>query len=353
MILQKVILHNFRNLKAVAYNFHPSLTVIIGANALGKTNLLESIYFSISGSGFRESKEEELVNWEELVMTTDTRWIDRNIQHVFLLQLAKKEGTMEKKYFVDKVQKTSQGYREFQTGAVLFAPEHVDIITGSPEKRRDFLNRLISLVDPVYKRNLYNYEHALRRRNKVLEHHSDQTKLREELIFWNNYLVEQGAYITRKRVEVIAYLNAHTVFQDRQFQAKYTPNEITHERLEQAFQEEVRWRRTVVGPQKDDFSVFLTENSERENVQMYGSRSEQRLAVFWLKLNELLFCEEVLKQKPLLLLDDVFSELDTRNKRVVLELITHYQTIITTTESELLELTGMEKETIQFERVND
>ncbi len=348
MLLTKIRLHQFRNFDEKECQINPFLTVIIGDNARGKTNILEGIYFSIVGSGFRESREEELLQWGKDTAIVETSWNDEDAGFLFQIHLQNHQKPTEKKFYVNKAKKTAPAYHQYLTKSVLFAPEHILIISGSPDIRRDYFNRLISQVDLQYKKKLTNYEHALRKRNKVLELHRDEVSLKEELKFWDEYLIEQSAYITQKRQEYIDYLNKNQEIDKRSFEINYLKNEFTKERLKESFELEKRIRKTTIGPQKDDFAIYLSEEGVSENVHHYGSRSEQRLAVFWLKLNEIKYFEETFTKKPILLLDDIFSELDTKNKKLVLDLVQKYQTVLTTTEKELLELADMPKSVINI-----
>lgn len=345
MVLEKIILHNFRNFDDSSYTFHPEVTVILGENAQGKTNLLEAVYMSINGEGFRESKEEELLRWGSDKSIIETLWDAKGAKQMFQIFLTFRGDKVEKKYYINKTHKNHQVYRDLQTKAVLFAPEHIEIIGGSPDIRRDYFNKLLSLGDKEYKKNLHNYEQALRRRNKVLEFYSDEQTLKKELRFWNDYLFEHAQYITRKREEYTAYLNKHKIVEKRQFEISYLKNEFTRERLEKVFDFEKRIRRTVIGPQKDDFELFEID-VQKKSIHHYGSRSEQRLGVFWLKLNEIRFFEETFKVRPILLLDDIFSELDAKNKRIVLDLLDRYQTLLTTTEADLVDVSPKPKTVI-------
>lgn len=347
MILSTIVLQYFRNFQQQTFTFNPSLTIIIGENARGKTSLLESIYFTIYGTGFRESREEELVNWEQERAVVQSLFLQGEHKHMFQIMLQRQAETVVKKFFVNKTVKTHYSYLQNQTRAVLFAPEHIEIITGSPDERREYFDKVISAFDLEYKKKLTNYKTALRKRNKVLETYRDEFALLEQISFWNDYLEEQGKYITQKRTEYTNYLNAHPNVQNRVFRIDYQKNEFTKERLRAVYDLETKIRKTRIGPQKDDFVIHL-DDLERKNVQHFGSRSEQRLAIFWLKLNEISFFEEFFKSKPILLLDDVFSELDNKNKKLVLDVITNYQTVLTTTEEELVELSAEDKHIIRI-----
>ena len=338
MILKRIQLHNFRNITSRVFNISPRLTIILGENAKGKTNILESIHCIINGVGFRESKEEELLLMDSSETQLDGLFEkDTDINHFRIFLKKELTGLITKHYFVQKARKGHAFYTNEQTKCVLFAPEQIDIITGSPDIRRDYFNKLISTFDIVYKKHLINYEQALRKRNKLLEHAQSPTTLKEELSFWDVYLEKEAQYITQKRKIYTQFLNAHSELDERQFTIEYVNNEFTQERLAEKKELELRIRRTLIGPQKDDWIISLkNKNTAQKNIQKYGSRSEQRLGVFWLKMNEIHFMEEEIHIHPILLLDDVFSEFDHENKERIIRLIDTYQTVMTTTEEELV-----------------
>lgn len=340
MLLKQIILANFRNFEQKKFTFNPFLTIILGENAQGKTNLLEAIYFIGHGAGFRESKEEELI-----AINTDTAYVEAKFQlgdeqielHIWLM----KQGTeIKKKFSVNKTQKQFQAFIKETVKAILFSPEEIEMMTGAPEKRRRYFDSIISYYDIEYKKRLINYENALRKRNKILEKFRDEKSLKEELFFWDGYLEEQARYISEKRNNYVAFLNSHKEIQEKKFHIDYVKNELTQKRLEEMFEIEKRYRRTLIGPQKDDFQIYLETNDFKKNLHHFGSRSEQRLAIFWLIMQETKYYEETVRKKPIILLDDIFSELDLKNKKLILDFVKKYQTVATTTEIETLELIG-------------
>jgi len=344
MILQEIILKNFRNLEEKKFSFSPSLTLIVGENAEGKTNLLEAIHFICNGTGFRETKENELVNLNKNSATVEAKLKTGDMVLNFKISLRKKELLMEKVFFINKARKRNFDYRKDSAFAVLFAPQQIEILTDSPDIRRKYLDRLISFFDFEYKKRLTNYESALRKRNKLLEILGDINKLKEELLFWDDYLEEQADYITAKRLGYIDFLNSHPDLENKHFRIEYLKNEISKQRFDEVFEKELLLRRTLIGPQKDDFKIYLKD----KDLHSYGSRSEQRLAIFWLKINEINFYEQNFKSKPILLLDDIFSELDEKNKKLVFDLIKKYQTILTMTETEMIHLPHAPKTLIKL-----
>ncbi len=345
MILKKIAFHNFRSFESSTFEINPFLTIVIGKNARGKTNLLEGIYVLLQGEGFREDKEEEL-----LYIDKKTAYVEGVCgigDDVFMFRVAidHKSGYIEKHFFVNKTKKRYYQYIQEQIKTVLFSPEQIDIIIGPPSIRREYIDKWISYYDFEYKKKLDNYTNAIRRRNKVLEMHKDEGKLKEELRFWNSYCIEQAAYIFAKRTELVVFLNKHPKLDAKSFTIEYQNNEFNQNRLDEVYEEEKKWRRTLIGPQKEDFQISMQSKAalpsgkwKNKNIHHYGSRSEQRMAVFWLKLNEIMYHEETRKKKPILLLDDVFSELDIHNKKIVLDLVKTYQSLVTTTERDIIDI---------------
>ncbi|MCX7996204.1 MAG: DNA replication and repair protein RecF [Patescibacteria group bacterium] len=348
MRLDRIILQHFRLFEQEIFELHPRLTLIIGRNTRGKTSLLEGIFTVIYGEGFRETRESELITWDQQQANIGAVFMGADGSSQEFQVLFRRAGDATGKvFFVEKTKKTHHHYLSFQTRAVLFTPENIEIITGSPALRRSYFDRLLSAADVEYKKRLTNYEHALRKRNKILEQYRQESSLHEELRFWNDYLIENGGYLTAKRERYCAYLNENPKVKDRSFSILHKKNEISIERLQESFELEKRVRKTLIGPQKDDYEISLTDDISK-NVHLYGSRSEQRIAMFWLKLNEIRYLEEQTGKKPLLLLDDVFSELDQFNKKIIMQVIGEYQTILTSTEEDLIELADSDKHVIHL-----
>lgn len=182
---------------------------------------------------------------------------------------------------------------------------------------------------------------------------------KEDLVFWDAYLAERGDFITSSRKEYIDFMNEQDAFAGKNLRIQYVPNTLTVVKLQEKFPTESAARRTLIGPQKDDFVVYLIGSSLRPrppsaapqalsggesasggdaaisqdvNVHTFASRSQQRLALLWLKMRELEYLRKTLGMDPILLLDDMYSEFDSPNKHIITSLIPHYQTVITTTE---------------------
>lgn len=330
MLLKKIKLINFRNFQEKIFDFDKNLTLIFGKNSLGKTNLLEAVYFLINGVGFRESKEEELINFDKNKAIVEGIIGDEKNDFYFTVQIDNLPIGIKKRFFIDKKEKKHFQYCQQQLKTVLFSPEQISIITGSPSLRRDYFDRLISSYDFEYKKKLINYTSALKKRNKILEIKFNDLELEEELEFWDDYLIKEGVYISKKRQEYIDFLNKNQKINSKKFSIIYLKNEISKKLFLEKRAEEKRLKKTLIGPQKDDFVIYIEDDkNQKKEVGKYGSRSEQRLAIFWLKINELKFFEQFFKTKPIILLDDIFSELDEDNQKIIFPLIKNYQTIAT------------------------
>lgn len=334
MFIKRILLRGFRNIEEKQIEFSETLTVIVGENAKGKTNILEGVYCGVNGVGFRESREEELIQIGKEIFQIDLieQGKQKKSQFRIILQKENKGESVLKLYFIELAKKTHRQYVQEQTRTVLFTPEHIEIITGSPEKRRSYLDKGIEVFNFAYKNHLHNYTHALRRRNKLLE----QRKSDDEIVFWDEYLEKEGAFISDAREQYISFLNTHPRLDGKTFSVVYIPNRFTKQKLQEVRELEQKTRKTAIGPQKDDFSIHLKGKLDKD-IHRFGSRSEQRLAIFWLKMNEITLCVEKLEIVPVLLLDDVFSEFDHENKERILRLIEKHQTIMTTTEEIFLE----------------
>ena len=359
MRLASLRLHNFRNIKDSSFDIGKRLTVFIGDNAKGKTNCLEAVFFLVHGTGFRESREEELVLFGDKASAyVEGVFEDESGKISCKVGLVRYELGYKKSFFINKTQKQLRQYRQEPRGVVLFAPEHIEMLTGSPDKRRSYFNKLISQFDYQYKKNLDTYERSMRRRNKILENFEELKKLQDEISYWNEVCTQSAKYVTEVRQKYSDFLNNNQSIDGKKFRIEYLKNEFNQSQIEKYEELELKTRRTMFGPQKDDFQIYLTQKPHptsevkklhdtseviEENVQKFGSRSEQRLALMWLKLGEIRHFQEVSKFDPILLLDDVFSEFDSSNKELILELVKQYQTVASTTDMEIVNLAKKHK----------
>lgn len=328
-------MRNFRNFTKSVFYFNPFLTVVIGKNSVGKTNLLEAVYFSSKGQGFREEREEELISYNQSNAAVEAVIAEEGENTLLKIHLQKNK-TILKKFFVNKVKKKSYQYLNQTFPAVIFSPGLMTVIEGEPAERRRYFDNLIGVFDFEYKKRLINFKKGLQRRNKILEIEKEVEKLKQELVFWDDYLIKQANYLVERRQEVVDFLNQHPKLDSKIFTIKYIRSELSPESLDKTFERQLIIKKTLVGPQRDDFEIFIDTRSGEKNIHRFGSRSEQRLALFWLVLNEVGLYNVKIKKRPVLLLDDIFSELDEVNRKLIFKLIKKQQTIVTTTQSEIL-----------------
>lgn len=322
MEIKTLNLINFRNFQKKSLDFDPKLTVIVGPNAAGKTNICEALWLLSSGRSFRARTDLEMINFgkdfarAELSDGEDKR-------EVFL----KKQGeAAEKKFLLNGVAKRLGDFIE-GFNAVFFGPWVIDFLFDSPSQRRYHIDTFLSQIDKKYYSNLLAYNKVLASRNRLLEHIREQRAQKDELVFWNEKLVVHGLTLQTKRKEFFDHVSskkANTEF-------VYQPTSLSAETLHDKLKEEIKFGYTLSGPHRDDFRALRA----GRDLLSFGSRGEQRLAVLKLKLGEISFIEKKKEDKPLLILDDVFSELDGKSQRSVVEMISNQQTVVTSTEKDV------------------
>ena len=351
MILSNLTLQNFRSYAKKTFIFSPTTTLIVGPNTAGKTNILEAIMLLATGKSFRADMDREAIAWgSELARLRAI--ISNETELEMVLTTGEVAGTRAplKKYLVNGVARRQIDFVG-NLRAVLFWPEHLELITDSPSLRRKYLDSVLVQVDREYRRNLISYERGLRQRNRLLNLINEGKANSHQLGFWNQLLIRNGGYLTDKRAEYIEYVN-NFQFSISNFQVTYDKSVISEARLEQYKDEEVAAKATLVGPHRDDFiiskfpisnSQFSQKDQQLIELSKYGSRGEQRLAILWLKLAELSYIEQQAGDRPMLLLDDIFSELDKEHRRLVLDVIAKQQTIITSAEEDVIDLIQKKK----------
>lgn len=355
MTILSLSLQHFRNYSKRSIDFSPNATLILGENARGKTNILEAISLITTGLSFRAQKIEEMVQWGKevgrvraVVESKETESRPLEIEVVLTTGTVQGEHAQKRKFLVDgaaKQKKDAIGV----LSSVLFRPEDMDLISGSPSMRRRFLDSVLSQADREYRESLDEYEKALVRRNALLDALREGNATRSAFSFWDQLLIKHGNVLSDKRRECIEFLNAHQDF-PMKFRVEYDSSSISEARLHQYAVQEVSVGYTMVGPHKDDFTVYL-ENGKSDGekrLSSFGSRGEQRMAVLWLKIGELNYLEQKKHERPILLLDDIFSELDDSHQHMVLELVDKQQTIMTSTRSTLPEKIGKHIEYIEL-----
>lgn len=328
MKLNDITLKNFRNLEDIKITFNKNITVLIGDNAQGKTNYLESIYFLATGKPVRVETDEEIIKLDEQSVRAEGSVVTIRDEGSFNIAsvLLKADSKLSKRFLVNGIPRRLIDYSG-KLIVVFFRPEDLDLVTGSPSLRREYIDHTISQPDREYRKNLSSYQKIIIQKNKLLKLIREGFANPDELEFWNGRQLTLGIFLQEKRKQFFNAINSYEKkFGD--FEYRYLPNEISKALLEELNHREIQAAVSLTGPHRDDFEFYLGE----KNLAKYGSRGEQRTAVLDLKITELIYFENILGERPVLLLDDIFSELDESHRAHVLDLAKLQQTIIATVE---------------------
>ena len=356
-MVAKLELKNFRNFKKKSLEFSKGITVIVGDNAVGKTNILEAISLLSTGKSFKAKIEGEMLQYSSdiarITGNTSNNSSEGNTKLEAIITKGE-NGWPKKRLLINGVPKRLLDFAgNFKT--VLFGPWDLDLVTESPSLRRKFLDSVLSQTDREYRRASLSYEKGVRQRNRLLFRIREEELSRSQLLFWDQLLIKTGNYITEARENFIDFCNSQPNLQSTDYSLLYDRSVISEGRLAQYKNEEVASAATLVGPHRDDFIFFKMLNDKKVNAKLeqrelaaYGSRGEQRMGILWLKMAELNYIEkegiksgtETSSARPTLLLDDIFSELDHEHRDVVMELAQKQQTIITTADEHFVEKFG-------------
>ncbi|MGH7246328.1 MAG: DNA replication/repair protein RecF [Candidatus Levyibacteriota bacterium] len=337
MYLQTLVLQNFRSYKSQTFSFDDSFTAIIGPNTAGKTNLVEAISLLGMGKSFRIGQELQCIAFNKDVGRVGgivAEGEEKTKLEITLISPTMQQGRFGKKFLVNGVVKTRTNFLGFLP-VVIFHPEDLEIIIDGPSLRRNFLDSILEQVDRAYAQAMLVYTKALRQRNALLDAVKKTSKRQEkQFAYWDDLLIQNGSLITQKRA---AFLDFVTTSNKPLFDLSvaYDKSIMSYERLLQYKDAEVASGLTLVGPHRDDFFVYLPEKEKKE-IRLFGSRGQARLAVLQLKMLQITYMQQALGKTPLLVLDDIFSELDSRHIQLVFAMVKGGQVILTTTHKEFL-----------------
>ena len=360
MYIKNLYLKNYRNYKETNITFDPKVNIFYGNNAEGKTNLLEAIFICATSKSYKGSKEKEIINFDEENSHIQLTYIleKENIIDIYINKENKKEIYINKV----KIEKLSSFLGLFST--VLFAPEDLEIITKGPSERRRYLNNEICQIDKIYISLLANYNKSLNQRNALLKDIKGSFgENKKELInFLSSYdeeIINYGAEIIKKRRENIEDLSKKVkniygkISSEKEeliidYESDILEKEKNIQRIKDTYRKELEESKendiilgfTNVGPHRDDISFFVKEKDLRK----FGSQGQKKTSAICLKLSELMIVKEKRNDTPVLLLDDVFSELDERRQKELVESLDGIQTIIT--------CTGMKRNVFELLRPN-
>lgn len=344
-MISSISLKNFRSYPKLLMEFDKRTTIIVGDNGAGKTNVLEAVYLLATGKSFRAGKDEEMILYGEEVGRV-SGLNDDKLEVVLTTGNVGGQRVAKKRYLINDLAKRKMDFVGL-IKVVLFRPEDIELVLGSPSTRRNYLDSVLEQVDREYRRSILSYQKGLRQRNKLLEKIRDRQATRQQLNFWDRLLIANGDVIRSKRANFLEKVNEIFAGKDLDLKAVYEPSVISEKRIEQYAGNEVAAATTLVGPHRDEFRfVRQREGKAKKDLEVFGSRGEQRMGVFNLKLAELEFMKSFGEEEIILLLDDVFSELDHDNRAQVMKLMDGNQTIMTTADEHLLPKTKKSKQKV-------
>lgn len=334
MYIESVQLKNFRNYESLELEFDQGTNIFYGDNAQGKTNILESLYLCGTTKSHKGSKDREIIRFEEedahIRMMAKRNELSYKID--MHLRKNKAKGVAINGLPIRKAAELF-GVVNF----VFFSPEDLNIIKNGPGERRRFLDLELCQLDKIYLTDLASYNHIVNQRNKLLKDIYFQPGLKDTLDIWDMQLIEYGKRIIEKRTrfveelnEIIKGIHHNLTGGAEELEVVYEPS-CGSEELETMLQanreKDMRMKMTSAGPHRDDLCVKANDI----DIRKYGSQGQQRTSALSLKLSEIYIVKKKIKDTPILLLDDVLSELDSSRQNYLLESIHDIQTMITCT----------------------
>lgn len=356
LFLTELSLTNYRNYKKTRLSFENKVNVILGENAQGKTNLMESIYVLAIAKSHRTSRDKELIKWDEEYAKIEGR-VQKRMSALSLELVISNKG---KKAKVNSLEQKKLSSYIGSLNVVMFAPEDLNLVKGSPQVRRRFIDIEIGQVMPVYMHDLNQYHHILQQRNHLLKQYNrapEKNKVMLEIL--TTQLVEIAVKITNRRIHFLHLLQnwAEPIHKGisrglETLKIQYNPSvdvsegielskmvEVYYEKFSKIKEKEIDRGITLAGPHRDDMQFFVND----KDVQVYGSQGQQRTTALSIKLAEIELIKSEVGEYPILLLDDVLSELDDYRQSHLLNTIQgKVQTFVTTTSVE-----GIDHETLK------
>lgn len=377
MYLKKLELKNYRNYHHINLSFDKNTVLILGNNGDGKTNLLESIHYLSTGRSHRTYTQDEIINWGSsysFIKAIVGSGENKGSEHFIEIELRKDNDTRIR---VDKVNRRKKTDFISMLPSVIFSPDDMRIVKYGPSERRNFLDGVLEKIDGSYYRQRLQYQKILAHRTSLIKSIGgrNNTGINSSLEVWNDNLVKYGTDIMKKRFRLINEIKSEfrdymksffketsaDIFYVFSWNRESAPNNLMDyperevrdgdvsviESLEETFgrklkdslERDLQYKNTTVGPHRDDFIILLG----GKNVRFFGSQGQQRIASISLKLCELDVLRKKIKKDPVLLLDDVFSELDIDRKKILVRAVKNkFQTFVTATNMSYLDKLDLE-----------
>ena len=334
MYIDTLEVGNFRNYDFAKIDFHNKINILYGDNAQGKTNILESIFVCGTTKSHKGCKDKELIRLGEEEAHIRVNLVKNHISHRIDMHLKKKKG---KCIAIDGLPIKRSGELLGLLNVIFFSPEDLRIIKNGPSERRRFMDMELCQLDSLYLHDVGEYNKVLTQRNKLLKQIYYNPSLKDTLELWDMQLIEYGSKIIKRREtfveeigEIVSQVNEKLTGGREYIRMSYEPDVMIDEfekKLADAREKDLRTCSTNVGPHRDDL-CFLNGDVD---LRKYGSQGQQRTCALSLKLAEIQLVRNMTGDSPILLLDDVLSELDRNRQNYLLDSIEDIQAIITCT----------------------
>lgn len=334
MYIESLELKNYRNYEYLCIDFDSATNIFYGDNAQGKTNILEAVYLAGTTKSHRGSKDKDMIRFHQDESHIRMMVKKDGVSHKIDMHLKKNRS---KGIAIDgiPIKKASQVFGI--VNLVFFSPEDLNIIKNGPAERRRFMDLELCQLHKIYLQDLADYNKILNQRNKLLKDIAFSPQLAETLDVWDMQLVNYGKKIISLRKaflcdlnEIIFDIHKNLTGGKEEIQLEYEPDveeALFEEKLQKARDRDLRFKMSSTGPHRDDFCVKVN----GIDIRKYGSQGQQRTAALSLKMSEIYLVRRIIKDHPVLLLDDVLSELDSNRQNYLLQSIHEIQTMITCT----------------------
>lgn len=340
MYLKKLTLNNFRNYEKEEINLIRGINFFEGNNAQGKTNIIESIYFCAFGKSYRTIKDVEVIKFNNDYCRINLEYNKENINKHIDIYIDKNNKKQIKKDGI-KVAKLADHVGEIPI--VIFSPDSLNIVKGAPARRRAFIDMICSQISKSYLINLQEYNRCLKLKNNLLK----KDKIDKDYIFvlnekMSNYIfniVKYRKFVINEMLKKAKSIHRDITNKKEELNIEYITDFLNLEKLEikeildSHLYIDILRKSSIKGIQKDDMVIKINDME----VQKYGSQGQNRTAMLVLKLANFEVLKELMQEEPILLLDDIMSELDEHRINFLLKYIERYQSIITTTDSSFVE----------------
>ena len=334
MIVESIELQNYRNYEKLHMDFSDGTNLLYGDNAQGKTNLLEAIYVCSTTKSHRGSKDKEIIRFQQEESHIKLLVKKRDVPYRIDMHL-KKNKTKGVAINGIPIRKASELFGI--VNVVFFSPEDLNIIKNGPSERRRFLDLELCQLNKLYVHALIQYNRVITQRNKLLKDLVFHPEYEETLDIWDEQMIQYGSQVIQFRQEFIEQLNNIILSIHKQLSGEEETLELFYEAntsidqlknsLAKSRESDLRQKTTGVGPHRDDISFMVN----GIDIRKFGSQEQQRTAAMSLKSAEIELVKHLVNDYPILLLDDVLSELDGNRQKHLLSGINHIQTMITCT----------------------